>query len=210
MRPKLPCDTPYCDNEVPVSRNFVKAPGSYVFCKECRSRYSYHVLVTQVQHGYDIQAILLDAASLFTNVSGIAAYVGVSFVTIYNWLDKYFHMSFQEFKRLHICRSPKCYTLNIQGSTYSRYDYILKKIKRQRYCACSSVMDKNQIMTNAPLSVIQEILRSGTHVEKVNDSSFLLVPTPIKTIHPVHLGVFPVHCIWTKRTTIDSKPFRQL
>jgi len=193
-RLKFPCDTPGCDNDVVVPKNYTASTTSYVFCKHCRAKYSYRVLVTQVQHGYGIKEVLLDAATLFTNVSGIAAYVGVSFVTVYNWLEKYFGMSFQEFKRLYICKSPNCYVLNIQGSAYSRYDYILKKIKRQRYCACSSVFDKNQIMTNAPLTVIQNILRSGTRVERIDDASFMLVPSPIKVLHPVRLGAHPVHC----------------
>lgn len=191
-RKRIACETPGCTGEVMVPNDFKRTRGAYYYCRECRSQHSYSVLVIQTQHGYHLREILLDAASLFSNVSGIAAYVGVSFVTVYNWLDKYFSMSFQEFKRVYICKSPKCYTLNIQGSTYSRYDYVLKKIKRQRYCACSSVLDKNQIMTNAPLSVIQEILRSGTKIERVTDASFMLVPQPVKLLHPVKFGCAPV------------------
>ncbi len=192
LRKRVPCETPGCQGEVSIPDGLKRVRGVYYYCRECRAQYSYHVLVTQTQHGYGIREILLDAASLFSNVSGIAAYVGVSFVTVYNWLEKYFDMSFQEFKRVYICKSPKCYTLNIQGSTYSRYDYVLKKIKRQRYCACSSVLDKNQIMTNAPLSVIQEILRGGTRIERVTDASFMLVPQPVKLLHPVKFGCQPV------------------
>lgn len=192
MRKRVACDTPGCSGEVSVPDTAKHSRGVYYFCRECRSQFSYHVLVTQVQHGYGIREILLDAASLFSNVSGIAAYVGVSFVTVYNWLEKYFDMSFQEFKRVYICKSPSCYMLNIQGSTYSRYDYVLKKIKRQRYCACSSVLDKNHIMTNAPVSVVEEILRGGTKVERITDGAFMLVPKPIKLLHPVSFGLHPV------------------
>ena len=192
MRRRVTCATPGCDGEVSIPESLKQARGTYFFCRACRAQYSYHVLVTQVQHGYGIREILLDAASLFSNVSGIAAYVGVSFVTVYNWLEKYFDMSFQEFKRQYICKSPNCYTLNIQGSTYSRYDYVLKKIKRQRYCACSSVLDKNHIMTNAPLSVVEEILRGGARIERVTDANFMLVPKPVKLLHPVSFGIFPV------------------
>jgi len=192
LRKRIACETPGCTGELSVPEEFKRTRGVYYYCRECRANYSYRVLVTQTQHGYDIRKILLDAASLFNSVSGIAAYVGVSFVTVYNWLTKYFDMSFQEFKRVYICKSPKCYTLNIQGSTYSRYDYVLKKIKRQRYCACSSVLDKNQIMTNAPLSVIEEILRGGTRVQRISDASFMLVPQPVKLLHPVSFGLSPV------------------
>lgn len=191
FRKRLLCDTPNCTNNVPIFDDIKRIKGTYLFCRECRMKYSSYVLVIQAQHGYEIREILLDAANLFSNVSGIAAYVGVSFVTVYNWLEKYFEMSFQEFKRMYICKSPKCYTLNIQGNTYSRYDYVLKKIKRQRYCACSSVLDKNQIMTNAPLSVIQEILRGGARLERITDASFILVPQPIKFLHPLTIDCAP-------------------
>ena len=192
QRKWVTCDTPGCTEEIAVPSNSVRRRGAYYFCKTCRKNYSYPVLVTQVQHGYGIQQVILDAASMFNNVSGIAAYVGVSFVTIYNWLEKYFGMSFQEFKRTYICKSPKCYILNIQGSPYCRYDYILKKIKRQRYCACSSVLDSNQLMTNAPIDVVEKILRGNTRVEKLNDSAFMLVPEPVRLTYPVSLGIFPV------------------
>jgi len=71
-RLKFPCDTPGCDNDVVVPKNYTASTTSYVFCKHCRAKYSYRVLVTQVQHGYGIKEVLLDAATLFTNVSGIA------------------------------------------------------------------------------------------------------------------------------------------
>lgn len=179
------CSTPGCTHEFPVSDRLQQP---YYFCRACRSKHSYYVLVAQAQHGYDIKQVILDAAGLFKTVSGMADYIGVSFVTIYNWLEKYFGMSFQEFKRVYICKSPKCYSLNIQGSTYSRYDYILKKIKKKWYCACSNVLDKNQIMTNAPLSVVAEILRGSSAVEKIHDDFYLLVPSPIKLWHPVRLA----------------------
>ena len=198
MRQRVKCDTPGCSGEVSIPDTARRGRKNYYFCRVCRSAFSYHVLLIQAQHGYDIRNILLDAAGLFSNVSGIAAYVGVSFVTVYNWLEKYFDMSFQEFKRVYICKSPACYLLNIQGSTYSRYDYLLKKIKRQRYCACSSVLDKNHIMTNAPLSVIKEILRGGTKIERITDASFMLVPEPIKFLRPVKLGRHPVFFVTCK------------
>jgi transposase-like protein len=176
------CSTPGCTSECYVSH---RSSHSYVFCRECRRQHSYYVLLTQAQHGYGIREVILDAASLFKTVSGMADYIGVSFVTIYNWLNKYFGMSFQEFKRIHICKSPKCYVLDIQGSTYSRYDYILKKIKKKWYCACSNVLDKHQIMTNAPLNVVADILRGSPTVEKIHDSFYLLVPEPVKFWYPV-------------------------
>ena len=192
MRRVLKCDSPNCNNEFVVPERSYSERGAYHFCKKCRSAHSYRVLVIQAQHGYEIREVILDAATMFQSVSGIADYMSVSFVTVYNWLEKYFNMTFQEFKRQHICKSPHCYIIDIQGSAYSRYDYVLKKIKRQLYCACSSVFDKNKIMTNAPLSVVQDILRGGTQMEKITDDSFMVVPEPVKVVFPVHICVFPV------------------
>ncbi len=186
------CSTPYCSREVYLNP-VIKRKG-YYFCRECRSQHSYYVLVAQAQHGYPIKDVILDAASLFQTVAGMSDYVGVSFVTMYTWLDKFFGMSFQEFKRTHICKSPNCYTLNIQGNSYSRYDYVIKKIKRKWFCACSNVLDKNLITTNAPLNVMASVLKGNPRMERVNDDRFILAPEPFKfPICPVFSGLHPVY-----------------
>lgn len=192
MRARVPCSTPYCDNEV-----FVKEPHRITrenhFCKRCREEHSYYVLITQVNHGYDIRKIILDAAAFFNTASSMGDYVGVSFVTMYHWLQKYFGMTFQEFRRTYICKSTRCYTLDIRGSSYSRNDYIIKKIKSRRYCACVNALDRNQITTNAPISVISEILRGSPCVEKIHDSFYMLVPQPIQfNLVPVYVGLYPI------------------
>lgn len=201
----LKCSSPDCNNTFAISPRYAKRDTMYSFCKECRIRHSHKVLLIQAQHGFSIKEIILDAASLFQSVSGIADYLAVSFVTVYNWLTKYFKLTFQEFKRRHICKSPNCYVLNVQSSTYSRYDYILNKLKKQWYCACSSVFDKNRIMTNAPISVVQAILRDGSRVEKINDEAFLVVPNPLKLLQPASFGLTPVDLMYSQ-VTLDIVP----
>lgn len=143
---------------------------------KCKRKHSYHVLVIQLEHGKKIQDVILDA-KMFKSASNMADYLGVSFVTIYHWLKKYFNMTYQEFKREYICKSDKCYFLNIENSTYSRNDYILKKIRDKRYCACVDMVQKNYIMTNAPLNVISSIIRGNPKISKINDNKFTLVDT---------------------------------
>lgn len=134
------------------------------------------VLKAQVELEKTIKEIIIEA-SLFKTANGMADYVGVSFVTMYNWIEKYFNLSFQEFKRLYICKSTRCYMLNIKRSTYSRNDYILKKIKaRSNYCACVNALEPHHIMTNCPPKEVSKILRGCPKISKINDNLFSLVP----------------------------------
>lgn len=169
------CSTPYCKNSVQV---FAAVNRKYVFCDKCREEHSYHALVVQVDHEKPVQDAIMDA-KIFKTASGMADYLGVSFVTLYHWLKKYYNLSFQEFKRIHICKSTKCYLLNIERSSYSRHDYVLKKIRARRYCACINSLEKDHIMTNAPVSVVAEILRGAPRIEQISDRIFALAPTPI-------------------------------
>jgi hypothetical protein len=127
----------------------------------------------------------------------MADYVGVSFVTVYHWILHYYDMSFQEFRRRYICKKSsrgQCYHLDLGRSTYSRNDYVVKKIKAKRFCACLNALERNLIMTNAPLSVIQSVLRGKPRIEKISDDVFALVPDPIMFINerPVYFDLYQV------------------
>gem|GEM_PF-3427356 len=149
-----------------------------MFCDRCRSRHSYRVLITQVEHQKDIKAIIIDSV-MFKNAGGMADYIGVSFVTLYHWIRKYFGCSFQEFKRQNICKSRECYLLDIRRSSYSRHDYVLKKLRQKRYCACINALEPAHIMTNAPVPVVQAVLRGRPKIEKISDRAFAIVPEPV-------------------------------
>ena len=179
MEEFVKCSTPYCKNIIMLKdENFIK--GQYTFCPKCKKEHSLYVLKKQVEHNQPIKDLILDA-KLFKTANGMADYVGISFVTMYNWIEKYFGMSFQEFRRAYICRSDKCYLLNIERSSYSRNDYILKKIRsRSKHCACINSLDPNYIMTNAPREVVSSILRGYPRINQISDNIFALAPKPFK------------------------------
>jgi hypothetical protein len=167
-------------------------PGGYIFCKKCREEHSYHVLVVQAEHQNGIRDVLLDS-KVFNTAAGMADYVGVSVVSIYHWMWRYFGMTFQEFRREHICKSDKCYLLDISKSPYSRGDYVLKKVKDRRYCACINELGRKYMMTCAPFEVVSSIL--GTKLKIVD---FLyrrpnrVYPIYLsKVIEPIYLQKFP-------------------
>jgi len=187
------CDTPYCPRLIPSARLKRATKEGYHFCDRCRGEHSYRVLVAQTQHGMPIKELLLEASS-FQSAGSMADYVGVSFVTVYHWILRYYDMSFQEFRRRYICKKSsrgQCYHLDLGRSTYSRNDYVVKKIKAKRYCACLNALERNLIMTNAPLQVMQSVLRGKPRIEKISDDVFALVPDPIMFIleHPVYLDL---------------------
>jgi len=186
MREILDCTTPYCTNTVLIKEEDV-INYDYVFCPECRKSHSLCALKVQVDHKKPIKEVILDA-KLFKTANGMSDYVGVSFVTMYNWIFKYFNLTFQEFRRTFICNSTKCYTLNIERSSYSRNDYILKKIRnRSKYCACLNALEPNHIMTNCPQEVVSSILRGFPNIREISDRVFALAPKPVHfyTVFPV-------------------------
>lgn len=181
---KVICASPYCTNNV-----IIRYGDDNAFCNKCREEHSLRVLKIQVEHQKSIQDLIIEA-KLFKTASGMGDYVGVSFVTIYNWLERYFNMTFQEFKRKYICKSPRCYLLNIKRSSYSRNDYILRKIKEKtNYCACLNSLEKDYIMTNCPQEALSTILRNYPRIVKISDQVFSLMPKPIHiiTVRPIHV-----------------------
>lgn len=172
------CKSPRCLTILPESAS------TQDFCARCRKHHSSTVLELQVEHSLPIKEIIMEAR-MFQSAVGMSDYLDVSFVTLYNWIDKYFKdeqgngMNFQEFKRTYICRS-NCYMLDIKRSSYSRNDYILQKIKNKGKCACINTMAPNLIMTNAPPKVISEILRGAPRIKKITDDLFTLAPSPVK------------------------------
>lgn len=176
MKSLINCHTPYCDSRILVSDS---EEDDYIFCPKCREEHSLCVLKTQVDHEKPIKEVILDAR-IFKNANGMADFAGVSFVSMYNWIKKYFNMSFQEFRRQYICKSDKCYLLNIKRSSYSRNDYILKKIRsRSNRCACINSLEPNFIMTNCPPATVSSILRGAPKITKISDNVFALAPKPI-------------------------------
>jgi hypothetical protein len=174
----------------------------FVFCPKCREDHSLRVLKTQAEHEKSIKEVILDSR-MFKSANGMADYVGVSFVTMYNWIQKYFGMTFQEFRRTYICKSSRCYLLNIGRSSYSRNDYILKKIRsKSNYCACINALEPNHIMTDCPVDVISGILRGCPSIKKISDKLFSLAPTPY------HLGICkPFHFSVQVNVQMNVQPF---
>ena len=198
MRKLVTCSTPGCYSSI-LLKEIVPVDTEYIFCPKCRGDHSLKVLKIQVDHERSILEVILDAR-IFKSANGMADYVGVSFVTMYNWIQKYFGMSFQEFRRTYVCKSTNCYLLNIERSSYSRNDYILKKIRsRSNYCACINSLEPNFIMTNCPRDLVSSILRGYPAIKKISDKVFSLAPKPIlrKKVRPVHYfgKVKSIHCI---------------
>lgn len=174
MRKLITCTTPYCDNSI-LLRDDKDPP---MFCPACRSEHSLTALKIQKEHGLPIKQVILDSR-IFKSANGMADYVGITFVTMYNWIKKYFGMHFQEFRRTYICKSDACYLLNISRSSYSRNDYVLKKIRsRANYCACFNALEPDHIMTNCPPDVVSSILRGYPVIRKISDRFFALAPRP--------------------------------
>jgi hypothetical protein len=189
MTPNV-CDTPGCGRPVTDARR--TSERSSTFCDRCRAHHSYRVLITQAEHQKDIKDIIIDSA-MFKNAGGMADYIGVSFVTLYHWIRKYFGCSFQEFKRQHICKSRECYLLDIRRSSYSRHDYVLKRLRQKRYCACINALEPAHIMTNAPVSVVQAVLRGKPKIEKISDKAFAIVPEPVHGVEKPDPVYFDLH-----------------
>ena len=187
----IKCSTPFCKNTI-LEKDDEFIDRNVVFCPECRKQHSLPVLKTQLEHGKPIKDVIIDS-KIFKTANGMAAYVGVSFVTMYHWIEKYFYMSFQEFRRQHICNSDSCYLLNIRRSSYSRNDYILKKIRSRRYCACINALEPDHIMTNCPPDEVSKILRGYPKIVQISDSLFSLAPKPahVFSIKPKHLELKP-------------------
>jgi len=186
------CSTPYCENIVKYS----STSGDLIFCDQCKAEHSSVALRIQVDHGKTIKEVLFDA-KLFKTAQGMADYIGITPVSLYNWIEKYFGISYQEFKRRYICRSNKCYLLDIRRSSYRRSDYILKKLRSIGRCACANMPQSNVIMTNATKEEIKRVFK-GSPAVKLNDSGILmLAPLSIhvKTVLPIHVGrdVVPLH-----------------
>ena len=177
------CDTPYCDNTFFIN-TAKRRKRKHRFCTSCNIEHSYHVLAIQVYHQKSMKDVILDAR-VFNTAVGMSDYVGVSFVTMYHWIKKYFNMTFQQFKREYICRSPKCYILNLDRSPYSRKDYVLKKIKDRGYCACINDLEKDYVMTNAPASVVSSVFAGSPDIRKMTDGTFHIIPTPIYFKHSI-------------------------
>jgi hypothetical protein len=174
---QVKCKTPYCKNTIVLAAR--PKFKDYNFCDECKKEHSLAVLQVQADLKLPIKDALLDA-SLFKNAASMGDYMGISFVSVYSWIRKYFSLSFQEFRRIYICKSSKCYLLDISRSSYSRNDYILKKLRSNRYCACINALEKDHIMTNAPVGVVSQILRGSPRIVRVSDTIFSLAPQPIK------------------------------
>jgi len=195
LKKLMNCSTPYCDSRILVRE---VEEEDYVFCPKCRGDHSLCVLKTQVDHDKPIKEVIMDAR-IFKSANGMADYAGVSFVSMYNWIKKYFNMSFQEFRRKYICKSEKCYLLNIKRSSYSRNDYILKKIRsRSNSCACINSLEPNYIMTNCPPSTVSGILRGAPKITKLSDNLFALSPKPVNFgfLNPITFGdVTPFHFV---------------
>lgn len=179
MRKKIECSTIGCSNKFLLTYSSTSELYEPRFCEYCRKNNSQKALQIQYELEKDIKDILIEAAKDFRSASMISDYLGVSFVTIYNWITKYFGMGFQEFKRNYICRSQNCHIIDINKSSYSRSDYILKKIQKQRYCACINALEPGLIMTNAPPEVISNILRGSPKIEKISDDFFRIAPNPV-------------------------------
>jgi hypothetical protein len=179
---RVECSTFNCSNTFRLTYSDRSVLDEYHFCKSCRKKHSTKVLSIQAEHEKDIKDILIDAAETFETVGRISDYLGVSFVTIYNWLDKYFDMTFQEFKRMYICKSKNCHLVDIKRSSYSRSDYILKKIQDKNYCVCINTLEPGVIMTNAPVGEIELVLRGCPKIEKISDNKFAIVPNPVLDI----------------------------
>jgi len=187
------CESPGCANVVTEDND--RHP---YFCDQCREDHSYHTLLVQVEHDSPIRDLILEAAAMFGSAARMADYFDVCFVTVYSWLEKYFNMRFQEFRRAYICKSDRCYTLDIRRSSYSRNDYVLKKLKSRRYCACVNALDSNMITTNAPLSEIQDVFRGSPRIEQITDNCYALVTNPVEMkaelgLDPVYSRVMPIY-----------------
>jgi len=178
MKHHVQCDSPDCNKYFTVSNPYNYGRGKY--CTSCRERHSTKVLTIQREHELTIQEVICEGAQYFSSAESIADYIGVSFVTVYNWIEKYFGFSFQEFRRKYICKSTRCYSLNIKRASYSKSDYILKKLRDKRYCSCVSSLDPNYIMTCAPIYVVTEVLKGSPKIEKVSDKVFEVAPNQVK------------------------------
>lgn len=182
MTNPINCYSPNCKNIVLTLK--VDVP---VFCDKCKTDHSMKVLKLQVEHSLSIEELLIEA-KLFKSVQWMGDYLGVSFVTIYHWIEKYYGLTFQEFKRKYICKCDKCYLLDISISPYSRNDYILNKIRNKRYCACFDSRYPNFVMTKMPLDQVKALFRSEPKVDMIREGVFAIVPDPVnfnRTVNPV-------------------------
>jgi hypothetical protein len=165
------------------------------FCDACKEKHSMKVLKLQVEHDMTIAELLLDSTRFFQSVQWMGDYLGVSFVTVYHWIEKYYGMTYQEFKRKYICKCDKCYLLDISSSPYSRNDYILNKIRNRHGCACFDSRYPNYIMTKMPLSQVMSLFKDAPNVKQVKEGVYSLIPKPVRfnrIVNPVRFGEFSI------------------
>lgn len=186
----ITCNSPGCSN----TSNLKSVEDSY-FCEDCRSAHSKNVLMLQVEHEKPIRDIILDSR-IFKNANGMADYIGVTFVTLYDWIRKYFlneegaGMTFQEFRRDYICKPKRCILLDIRKSTYHRPDYIVRKIRNRGKCACINSMNSSYIMTSATINELRELLAGSPELKKVSDGYYAMSPSPVKFFHAKPVKIF--------------------
>ena len=177
------CKSPGCGNSF-----FADGDANYVqasFCPDCRDAHSAQVLKTQIEHSMPIRELLLDA-KVFRTATGMSDYFGVSFVTVYHWIRRYFGMTFQEFRREYICKTKGCYAVDISGSKYNRVEYLLKKIKDNRHCACLSEAGKQYVLTNTPLDKLRKILKVEPKICDLHAKTVKPEPMYYLKIEPIY------------------------
>lgn len=165
------CKSPGCSNSV-------KRVASTNYCNECRKEHSSYVLDLQVEHGKPIKEIILDAR-IFQNAQCMADYIGISFVSLYGWIEKYFGMNFTEFKREYICRSRYCKNINLEGSSL-KLDYAAQRLRSRMYCVCVNSKEPNKIMTNAPSKTISELFETSHTFKESEDGEMIADVQPVK------------------------------
>ena len=195
----LKCSSPDCENNTGL-----KQVDEYYFCRECRSKHSSTALLVQVEHEKPIREVILDSR-IFKSANGMADYIGVSFVSLYNWIEKYFKndegngMTYQEFRREYICRSKKCILLDIRRSTYHRPDYIIRKIRNRGRCACINSLDNRYIMTNASPYELRDLMASHPTIQKISEGYYAIYPTIAKVIDICQVKVIKVKAAHVER-----------
>lgn len=187
MRLKLvKCSSPNCDVSFFVKH--FKEDTNY-FCKKCRRLHSLPVLEKQAEHDTPIKQLILDSR-IMNNASGMADYIGISFVSMYNWIQKYFGMTFQEFRCEYICKTPSCYKVKLENFNVIEQEELLNKLKALGYCVCSNSLEKGTITTKAPPSIIARLLKERKKRKPIQDKTITYgkFPTYLKSVQPTYFN----------------------
>lgn len=120
------------------------------FCPTCRQNFGgrYKALQLQSERGKPITDIIIDAGrTAFDSCYGgtretgrnvierFRLNLGVRRITLHDWLQFFFGLTWLDWKRTYICRTRSCSIVDTSACSVSKY-YVVDKFRKNGVCSC--------------------------------------------------------------------------